>query len=76
MDIEYDLELRRYFGIWSLPVYSEDFQRIRAELGLPSEPDLHITIGREVDGHPVPPAGRRDADQVCGKGREGGEGTP
>lgn len=64
IDVEYDVELRRHFGFWSLPVYSDVFQQIRAELGLPPEPDFHITIGRQFDWQPIPPAARRYAHQI------------
>ncbi|WP_151633848.1 hypothetical protein [Noviherbaspirillum aerium] len=75
VDIAYDVEVRRHFGFWSLPVYSEEFQQIRAELGLPPEPDFHITIGRQFDWQPIPPAARRYAHQLRKEREERERGT-
>jgi hypothetical protein len=64
VDIAYDVELRNHFGFWSLPVYNDWFQDIRRELGLPPEPDFHITIGRQFDWQPVPASARRHACDI------------
>ena len=64
VEIRYDVVVRNHFGFWSLPVYNRWFQEIRAELGLPPEPDFHITIGRQFDWQPVPPSARRYAHQI------------
>jgi hypothetical protein len=64
VDIEYDVVVRNHFGFWSLPVYNDWFQEIRRELGLPPEPDFHITVGRQFDWQPVPASARRYAFEI------------
>lgn len=64
VDIEYDVELRNHFGFWSLPVYSDYFQKIRVELGLQPEPDFHITIGRQFAWQPISQGARRYAAEI------------
>jgi len=64
VDIDYDVEVRNHFGFWSLPVYSDCFQEIRVELGLPPEPDFHITIGRQFEWQPIAPGARRYAYEI------------
>lgn len=54
VSLEYDTVLRNHTVFWSLPVYNDDLQEIRAELGLPPERDFHITIGRQYEWQPVP----------------------
>ncbi len=62
--IAYDVVLRNHYGFWSLPVYNEWFQEVRAELGLPPEPDFHITVGRQFDWQPIAHGARRDASDI------------
>lgn len=64
VDIEYDVVVRNHFGFWSLPVYNEWFQEVRQELGLPPEPDFHITVGRQFDWQPIPLSARRYAWEI------------
>jgi hypothetical protein len=64
VDIEYDVVLRNHFGFWSLPVYNTWFQEVRYELGLPPEPDFHITVGRQFEWQPIPASARRQACDI------------
>ncbi|HEV2609257.1 MAG TPA: hypothetical protein VGU61_03225 [Noviherbaspirillum sp.] len=64
VEVAYDVVLRNHFGFWSLPVYDEWFQEVRAELGLPPEPDFHITVGRQFEWQPIAPGARRHASEI------------
>lgn len=64
VDIEYDVVLRHHGRFWSLPVYSDWFQEVRRELGLPPASDFHITVGRQFDWQPVPPSAQRTAASI------------
>lgn len=61
---EYDTVIRNHWQFWSLPVYSEQFQSIRKELGLKAEPDFHITIGRQFDWQPISHHAKRRASEI------------
>jgi hypothetical protein len=64
VDIEYDVVLRHHGRFWSLPVYSDWFQEVRRELGLPPASDFHITVGRQFDWQPVPQSAQRTAASI------------
>jgi hypothetical protein len=64
VDIEYDVVLRNHGSFWSLPVYSDWFQQVRQELGVPPAADFHITVGRQFDWQPVPRSARRLASEI------------
>lgn len=53
ISFEYDPVVRRHWQFWSLPAYSEQLQELRVELGLKTEHDFHITIGRQFDWQAV-----------------------
>lgn len=61
---EYGPAVRNHWHFWSLPVYCEYFQELRAELGMKREPDFHITIGRQYDWQPIPKKARRRAWEI------------
>jgi hypothetical protein len=64
VDVEYDVVLRHHGRFWSLPVYSDWFQEVRRELGLPPASDFHITVGRQFDWQPVPQSAQRTAASI------------
>lgn len=52
-DIEYDPStLTSNWAFWNIKVKSDDLMAIRKELGLSSNFDFHITIGRQHDWQP------------------------
>jgi hypothetical protein len=48
IEIEYNpTQLRKKWQFWSIPVRSEELQKLRRDLGLKDWADLHITVARE-----------------------------
>lgn len=47
LSIKYSINLEKHWKFWVLPVYSDNFKKIRAELGLNPDYKFHLTIGRE-----------------------------
>jgi len=43
---EYNNEIEQHWKFWVLPVESKRLKEIRQELGLPTNKNFHITIGR------------------------------
>lgn len=64
VDIEYDVVLRHHGPFWSLPVYSDWFQEVRRELGMPPSADFHITVGRQFSWQPIAQSARRTAASI------------